>query len=125
MNAEKLQLEKIGLAGSVFATLCCLGLAPLIGLLTAIGAGFLVHDAVLLPFLIVFLIVGAAGLHTSFRRHGSPKALILHVASAAVVVTFTFLVYVQPLVWAGIAGLLAASVWNWRLRKACSLPAAA
>lgn len=120
MTVEKLHLEKIGVVGSLVATLCCLGFAPLIVVLSAVGAGFLVRDAVLLPLLVVFLIVGAVGLFVSFRRHGSRQPLYLHGISAVVVIFFTFVVYVQPLVWLGIAGLLLAPFLDWRCKKACA-----
>lgn len=119
MTVEKFHLEKIGVVGSLVATLCCLGLAPLIAVLSAVGAGFLIHDAVLLPLLIVFLIVGAVGLFVSYRRHGSREALFVHGVSAVVILVFTFVVYVQPLVWLGIAGLLLAPFLDWRCKKAC------
>jgi hypothetical protein len=66
----KKHTDKVGVFGSVFAALCCLGFPALLSILSAIGLGFLINDAVLLPLLIVFLLV------THFRtlsRRGSSR----------------------------------------------------
>lgn len=63
---KNLHLDKLGLAGSRFVLLCCPGFGPLIALLSAIGAGFLVHDAVLAALLVVFLATGGIGLIAAF-----------------------------------------------------------
>jgi mercuric ion transport protein len=42
-------LQSLGFLGSLFAAACCLGVSFLISGLTAIGAGFLIHDRYLLP----------------------------------------------------------------------------
>ena len=112
MNA--LHLKSVGFLGSLFSLLCCLGFGPLIVLLSAIGAGFLVNDAVLAPLLLVFLVVGGLGLRATYRRHGRISPLVLHISSAAVVLVFTFVVFAVSLVWLGITGLL-------RLRLGISL----
>lgn len=39
-------LDRIGVGGSLFAALCCLGFPALVSLLSAIGLGFLVNDAI-------------------------------------------------------------------------------
>jgi MerC mercury resistance protein len=59
----KRNLDKIGLGGSLFAALCCLGLPALLSILSAIGLSFLINDGVLLPLLIVFLLVTLVGLY--------------------------------------------------------------
>ncbi len=112
-----LQLKKVGLTGSVFALLCCLGFGPLIALLSAIGAGFLVHDAVLAPLLVVFLVIGGFGIGVAYRRQRRVGPLLLHIAGAIAVFIFTFVRLVTPLVWLGVAGLIAASLWDFALGR--------
>ncbi len=58
--------DKWGPLGSIFASLCCLGFAPLLGVLSAIGLGFLVNDLILVPLLTFFLAITTVG--TSTRR---------------------------------------------------------
>lgn len=109
----KLHLKKVGLAGSVFSLLCCLGFGPLIALLSAIGAGFLVNDAILVPLLVVFLVVGGIGFGVTYRRHRRKGPLLAHISGAVVVFLFTFVLFAAPLVWLGIAGLFFASFWDF------------
>lgn len=106
-------LNKVGLAGSFFTLLCCLGFGPLIALLSALGAGFLINDAVLAPLLIVFLVIGGIGLGLTYRRHRHKGPLLVHLSGGAAVFEFTFVAFVAPLVWLGITGLVAASVWDF------------
>lgn len=114
---RNLHLEKAGLAGSIVTILCCIGFGPLLAALSAIGAGFLVNDKVLAPMLVLFLLLGATGLFMSFRRHHRWPALILHLASSAVVFIFTFLVYQQVVIWLGVLGLVSAAAWDFLLRR--------
>jgi mercuric ion transport protein len=114
---KNLHLEKAGLVGSIITVLCCIGFGPLLAVLSAIGAGFLVNDKILAPLLVVFLLLGATGLFLSFRRHHRWPALILHLAGSAVVFIFTLLVYHQLLIWLGVLGLVAAAVWDFLLSR--------
>lgn len=112
-----LHLKKVGLAGSLFTLLCCLGFGPLIALLSAIGAGFLVNDVVLAPLLVVFLVIGGIGIGVTYRRHRLIGPLVVHIAGAVAVFMFTFVLFVTPLVWLGVAGLIAASLWDFALGR--------
>jgi mercuric ion transport protein len=116
---KSLHLGKVGFVGDFVTILCCLGFGPFLSVLSAIGAGFLIDDAVLAPLLVVFLALGAIGHYASHREHRRWTPLALHALSAAGVLVFTFVVFVQPLVWAGVAGLLGASVWDVVLRRRC------
>ncbi|MGC8492778.1 MAG: MerC domain-containing protein [Syntrophobacteraceae bacterium] len=106
-------LDKVGVVGSLLALLCCLGFGPLIALLSAIGAGFMVHDAVLAPLLVVFLVIGGIGLGVTYRRHRAIGPLVVYTSSATAILISNFVSFVAPLVWLGIFGLIAASVWDY------------
>jgi predicted membrane metal-binding protein len=112
-------LDKLGLGGTLVTLACCLGFGPILAVLSAIGAGFLINDTILAPLLIGFLILGGVGLASSRRRHHRWGPLGIHVGSAVVMLAFTFLAYFQPLIWLGVAGLLTASVWDFVLRRRC------
>jgi len=86
----KRYLDKIGIGGSLFTALCCLGLPALVSILTAIGLGFLINDAVLLPLLIVFLVVTIVGLALGIPHHHGLWALLLGIISAAALTVFIF-----------------------------------
>lgn len=109
-----------GLFGSSFALLCCAGVAPVLGLLSAIGLGFLIHDAVLVPLLAVALGVTAWGLWQGRRCHGRASALRLGLGGAALTVGGLFLWV--PLAFIGFAAVVLASIWNLRLVRACTIP---
>ncbi|MBA2434035.1 MAG: MerC domain-containing protein [Verrucomicrobiota bacterium] len=115
----KRNLDKIGIGGSLFAALCCLGFPALLSILGAIGLGFLVNDAVLLPLLIIFLLVTLVGLYLGVRHHGSWLAFIIGLISAIATFLFIFVAFNKVLAGIGIAGLVIASLVNvWlRVRK--------
>ncbi len=67
---------------ALFTTLCCLGFPALVGLLSALGAGFLLSDRYLEPLLAgtLLLTLLIAGLH--LRRHHQPGPFILSLVAA-------------------------------------------
>ncbi len=82
-NFWRKNTDKIGVVGSVFAALCCLGFPALLSILSAIGLGFLINDAVLLPLLVIFLLVTLLGLVLGMREHHRASALLVGIVSAA------------------------------------------
>lgn len=118
MSPIKKHLDKIGVGGSLFAALCCLGFPALLAILSAVGLGFLVKDKILIPLLAIFLLVTLGGLILGVKHHGKWPALILGAVSAAA--TFIFIALAFSPVGAGIAlaGLIASSLLNvWLARK--------
>ena len=107
----KRHLDKIGVGGSLFAALCCLGFPALLAILSALGLGFLVHDAVLIPMLLAFLALTLYGLYDGMRRHGNRLALGAGVAAALVL--FASIWFGSSIAAGiGIAALIASSVLN-------------
>lgn len=105
-----------GPLGSIVAALCCLGAAPLLAALTAAGLGFLINDFFLVPLLAAFLGVTIRGLHRDAARHsGAGPARLAWLASGTVVGGLWIHAAVVGL---GLALLVAASMWNWRLVRA-------
>ena len=89
---------------------CCLGFAPFLAGLSAIGAGFLINDLVLIPLFVVFLGITLWGLWTSRKRHSHAGPSFL--GTAAAIIAFAALWFFVPLSYAGLAALIAASVWD-------------
>jgi mercuric ion transport protein len=108
--------DKVGIAGSIFAALCCLGFPALLSILGAIGLGFLINDAILLPLLAFFLIVTLAGLYLGVRHHKRWLAFVVGVLSAVLLFVSILVAFIKPLAYLGFAGLIAASVLNLLLR---------
>jgi len=111
--------DKVGIAGALFAALCCLGFPALLSILSAIGLGFIVNDALLMPLLIVFLLVALAGLYLGVRHHGSWLAFTVGALSAAMTFVFIVIAFNKLLAAVGIAGLIVSSLLNvWsRMRQ--------
>ena len=109
-------LDKIGVGGTVLAALCCLGFPALLAVVSAIGLGFLVKNAILVPLLVAFLLIALAGLYLGTRRHGQWWAFGLGLASALLMFTAVAIIQNTVLAGVGIAGLIAASVLNVWLR---------
>lgn len=97
--------------GVVFFGLCCLGFAPLLGFLSAIGAGFLINDLFLIPLFIISLSTSLWGLKKKKQLHGNEKPFLLAVVLSISAVIFLLLL---PLItYLSIAGLVAIYIWDF------------
>lgn len=99
-----------GSLGAIFASLCCLGFAPLLAALSAVGLGFAINDAVLIPLLAVFLGITLRGLHGSRTRHGNNAPFYVGTAGAAAALAGVFAFI--PIHVIGLLALVSASVWD-------------
>lgn len=99
-----------------FAALCCLGLAPLLGALSALGLGFLVSDAILIPLLAVSMLWTIWALAGDAKRHHDRRPLWLAVISLLLAIGGLWVS--AMLVGAGLACLVVAAIWNARLVRA-------
>lgn len=104
-----------GSLGSIFASLCCLGFAPLLAALSAAGLGFVISDAVLIPLLAVFLGLTLWGLHASRTRHGNNTPLYLGTAGAAAALAGLF-VFI-PVHVTGLVTVIGAVIWDFVLLR--------
>ena len=103
---KTLYAEKWGPLGAILAAACCLGLTWLVSLVTALGAGFLIRDSILMPLLLLFLGVSIWGLWRSYRRHSWVVPLTIGSSGAALLLVGMFMA--RPLSYVGIALLVAA-----------------
>lgn len=58
----------VGISGAAFAALCCVAPFMVAGLVTALGLGFLLNDALLVGLLVVCIGVAALGYYFVRRR---------------------------------------------------------
>lgn len=121
MAAIKDHLDKFGAAGSVFTSLCCLGTPALLSLVSAIGLGFLINDAVLIPLMAIFLAVSVFGLYRSCVRHRKSYPLLLGALSAVGVFAGVLFFYQTPVAYVSLAGLIGASVWDMITKRSCAV----
>lgn len=116
----KEHLDKLGVAGSLITAACCLGLPAVLSIVAAIGLGFLINDAILLPLLIAFLVVTLAGLFFGYRVHRQPWALALGGVSAVALYVFIFVHTIAAVAYLAVGGLVVASLLNIFLRRKCA-----
>lgn len=130
LSAETVHSQKkwtvLSIVGSIFSSLMvgfCPVCIPAIGaFLSAIGLGFLVRESVLKPLLLVFLAATLFGFAWSYlREHGRLGPLILGIAFAVglYISRYVYLgaVINTGLMYGSIAGIIAVSFWNIRLKK--------
>lgn len=73
-----------GTTGAVVTGACCLGFAPLVAALSAVGAGFLLRDAILVPLFVLFLAFTLWSLWNSRAEHHQPGPFYLGLGSALI-----------------------------------------
>ncbi len=108
-----------GSIGSLITGLCCLGFAPALGLLTALGVGFLINDLILIPLLAVFLGISIWDLKAASRSHGDKRLLWLGIIFA--LVAFITLWFAPAVAYLGLIGLFSVSIWNIYKVRTCKV----
>ena len=118
---KELLKQCASVAGATFAGMCCLGVVAALSVLTAIGAGFLINDAFLIPLYLALLALSVWLLYSSARSHNNLTPFWAGLGGAAV--AFAGLWILPALVYAGLAVLIAGSVWDfWNMRTARASP---
>ncbi len=97
--------------GAAFAGACCLGAAWALSALAAIGAGFLINDAILVPVYVALLGLSLWLLSRSTRAHGKHAPLWLGAAGALAAIAGLWIA--GAVVFAGLAALIGASLWDF------------
>jgi len=88
------------------------------GVLSSVGLGFLLDTTYLLPLTAVFLAIAVGALAYRAKRRRGYLPFLVGVAAAVVVLVGKFTFESDPAMYAGLAILVAASVWNgWPRRR--------
>lgn len=106
-----------GVVGSAVTLLCCAGVAPVLAIVSALGLGFLLRDAILIPLLILGLGVTQWGLWQGRQCHGRSGPLAVGLVGS--VITLGGVLSWIPLAFAGFVGVIVASIWNFAAVRAC------
>ncbi len=112
-------VPRVGAVGSLITTACCIGLPAVVGLVSAIGAGFLIQDRYLQPLLITFLLLTVAASALTFWSHRNPFPLVVTGLAGVVIYWFIYSNYRVTIVWIGAAVLVAAQAWDVVAIRAC------
>lgn len=106
-----------GLFGAGIAAACCLGAPAILAAMGAVGLGFLINDAYLFPLFVGFETLTLWFLLRSARSHGNLTPFwaglggaVMGGAGLWLLVTGLFPISILP--YAGLAVLLASSVWG-------------
>ncbi len=82
------------------------------GLLGSLGLGFLLDTTYLLPLTAVFLALAVGGLAPRARARRGYAPLVLGLAAAGAILAGKFAIASDPAMYAGVAALIAATLWN-------------
>lgn len=122
-------LSGIGSFGSALTVGLCPVCIPAIGaFLASIGLGFIVQESVLRPVLFIFLAAAISGLLWSYlKEHRNVWPLVGGILMGITLYVGRYVyfgaVINQILMYGGITGIIAVSIWNLKLRKSASCPA--
>ncbi len=111
-NFWKRHIDKVGLIGSLFSALCCVGIPALVSFVFAVGLGWLINDAILIPLLVLFLVITLLGLFFGMKDHRRPWAFIIGILSAIIIFFFIAIRFNKTFVIIGIIFLVIASLMN-------------
>ena len=93
--------------GCSLTAICCWGTPAVVSLLSAVGLGFMFHDAILIPLLAVFLGINLFATFHSYKRHGRREVLPITVISALLVLSG---IWISPVMLGiGIVGIFTGS----------------
>lgn len=122
-------LKQFGsLFGAAVAAACCLGIPAVLTAVSAVGLGFLIHDAILLPLFVVFVALTLWLLYRSAQAHGDLRPFWLSLDGGALgslgLLLLVVGLYPQSwLIYLGLAALVLGSTWdalNGRCQAACA-----
>ena len=114
--------DSFGVIGAVLAALCCAGTPLVVSVITAIGLGFLRNDALLWPLMLASLAIAFWGFWRGRRMHQVSLPLLIAAAGSISMTSGVIFVHgpvARPMIYVGAAMLLAATLWNARLRRTC------
>jgi mercuric ion transport protein len=117
-----------GLFGAAIAAACCLGVPVVFSAVAAIGLGFLINDAYLLPMFIGFACLNLWALYRSAKKHealSEEAMLAFWTGSIGALVSIIGLVFtvtgILPvavvLVYSGLALVVVANVWDFMIGR--------
>lgn len=113
-------------AGTLLSILSCYGTLGIITGLSLMGVTLAINVHLWAAAIVVFALIAVLGLALGYRQHRASGALVLGIVGALVVI---FSLYGSRTIrnmgvprdaveLVGFVGLVAAAIWDWRLKKA-------
>ncbi len=112
----------LGLAFSGLALVACYGTLALVAILSLLGISLHLHEGVWAVAIALFTLLAVASIAIGWRRHGRLAPAALAIAGGGLVLWAMFGQYSLLTEGAGFAALMAAAVWDWRLRHTGGKP---
>jgi len=112
-----------GIGASLLPAVACPACWPAYaGLLGSLGVGFIDYTPWLLPLTLLFLLVALGALLRRGLRERAWGPFVLGLGGSVLLTAGKFVLENDPLLYGGLALLIAASVWNAWPRKVCAAP---
>lgn len=119
MSKSGNKLSLLGPVISLLAVFACYGTLATVALLSFIGISVEIDEALMVKLVSGLLLIALAGMFYSWRSHQHPGPFLLSILAALILLWVFFGSYSKVLELAGFALLLAASIWDFRVRKRC------
>jgi hypothetical protein len=127
MSSSRQQWTWLPAAGTLLSIFSCKGTLGIITGLSLMGITLHVNVHVWAAAIVLFALVAVLGLALGYRQHRTSGTLLLGIVGALFVI---FSLYGSQAIqmmgiprnaveMVGFAGLVAAGIWDWRLKKAC------
>ncbi len=128
MSREPKATERFGWlggAGALLAIVACYGTIAVVGALSLIGVSLAINEAAWAGAISLFAVIAVAGMALGYSCHRMKMPLIIAVIGCALIIWTMFVSYSRIVEICGLAALIAAAVWDWRLKKSAGLSQAA
>ena len=127
MSSSRQQLTWLPAAGTLLSIFSCKGTLGIVTGLSLMGITLHINVHVWAAAIVAFALVAVLGLALGYRQHRRSGTLLLGIVGALFVI---FSLYGSQAIQmmsiprnaveiVGFAGLVAAGIWDWRLKKAC------
>lgn len=116
-NLDKKDYSWLGSAASLLAVAACYGTLAAVALLSIIGISIKIDESTLAKLITGLLVLALGGMGYSYSVHRRAGALVLSVASAALVMWVFYGSYSKTLELSGFAALIFASISDFRTKK--------
>jgi len=116
-KSDKKDYSWLGSAASLLAVVACYGTLAAVALLSIIGISIKIDESTLAKLITGLLALALGGIGYSYSVHRHPGPLMLSVASAAMLLWVFYGGYSKPLELSGFAGLIIASISDFRTKK--------
>ncbi len=115
-------IEKVGSVGAILAALACPACFPVLAVVsTALGLGiFRPFEGWVFVVFQILVLIALVGNILSFSRHRRVLPLILGAISPTLIFSVLYVRFNQPLLYVGLCGLAAASLWNFIANRQCA-----